>query len=171
MRDLFFIDITIRKIFSVKNGADIIKPAGKCGRSIRLHLPYIKHLLQKECVPTARRVILPPCLTTKNNRRGKTSYLAGKTIHLPRYTTAVSRGRMTREKAKRKARHKTPQTTDKNTFLKMSYLTKKRPFCAAPVPKPLLRAIKNVSASHVTSEMAPSAMRFKGRQGSKWSQK
>ena len=171
MRDLFFIDITIRKIFSVKNGADIIKPAGKCGRSIRLHLHYIQHLLQKDCVPTARRVILPPCLTTKNNRRGKNVIPRGQNDTFAAYTTAVSRGRIPREKAKRKARPKTPQTTDKNTFLKMSYLTKKRPFCAAPVPKPLLRAIKNVSASHVTSEMAPSAMRFKGRQGSKWSQK
>ena len=132
MRDLFFIDITIRKIFSVKNGADNIKPAGICGRSIRLHLHYIQHLLQKDCVPTARRVIQPPCLTKKTTDAGKTSYLADKTIHLPRYTTAVSRGRMTREKAQRKARHKTPQTTDKNTFLKMSYLTKNDLFAPRP---------------------------------------
>lgn len=48
---------------------------------------------------------------------GKTSYLADKTTHLPRYTTAVSRGRITRENVKRTARHGTPHPKGKDLSL------------------------------------------------------
>lgn len=76
----------------------------------------------------------------KTTDAGKTSYLADKTIHLPRYTTAVSRGRITREKAKRKARHKTPHQGQRSQLAakcrklqeKTTFLRRARAEAAAP---------------------------------------
>ena len=108
-RDLFFIDITIRKIFSVKNRRRHHKTRGKMRQThtaaFTLYTTFFaeENAFQPHAALYYRRVS-----QRKRTDAGKTSYLADKTIHLPRYTTAVSRERMTREKAKRKARHKTP---------------------------------------------------------------